>query len=166
MASYNLGKQELKFLLAQLLPANATCLDMGACDGNYFHLLNDLFIMDGVEVWKPNIDQYNLEEKYRTVFNADIRTFTYDFYDLVIFGDIIEHLEIDEAKKVLEYAKEHSRFIVVSVPYSFKQGAIYGNPYEKHIQDDLTHEIFLSRYPGFKLKIGYFNYGYYLWEKE
>lgn len=166
MASYNQGKQELKFLLAQLLPANATCLDIGACDGNYFHLLNDLFIMDAVEVWKPNIDRYNLEALYRKVFPVDIRGFRYGFYDLVIFGDIIEHLTEEEAVEVLDYAKEHSRLIVVAVPYMFKQGAIYGNPYEEHKQDDLTNEVFLSRYSGFKLYISFSNYGYYIWKKE
>lgn len=166
MASYNYGKQELKFLLSQILPKGSTCLDVGACDGAYYELLKDLYILDGVEVWKPNIERYRLGEKYRKLFPVDIRSLNYGNYDLVIFGDIIEHLTIEEAQKVLDYAKEHSRYIVVAVPYMFKQGAIYGNPYEEHLQPDLTNEVFLERYTGFELKISFSNYGYYLWKKE
>ena len=40
---------------------------------------------------------------------------------------------------------------------------IYGNPCERHIQDDLTDELFNERYPGFKLEFAYPDYGYYFW---
>lgn len=138
-------------------------LDVGACDGVWYDLLHGTdVIMDAVEVWKPNIEKYHLEDKYDDVFNMDIREFKYTFkYDLIIFGDVIEHMSIKDAQKVLEEAYDWAKDIIVAVPFRWPQDAIYGNPYEKHVQDDLTHEIFMERYPGFEPLILYDNYGYY-----
>ena len=166
MSSYQLGKEMIKAIIKRDLPKGSTALDVGACDGAYFELLHDHLVIDAVEVWEPNVNQYNLKGRYRDVFIKDIRDFTYDHYDLVIFGDIIEHMSVEDAQKVLEYAKQHSEEIVVAVPYNYKQGAIYGNPYERHIQDDLTEEIFLERYKGFIVSVPYYNYGYFVWRRK
>lgn len=166
MSSYQLGKEMIKHIIKRDLPKWATCLDVGACDGTYWDLLHDHLVMDAVEVWEPNIKNYNLKGKYRMVLNEDIRELKYIHYDLIIFGDVIEHMKTEEAQRVLEYAKEHSDEIMVAVPYRYKQDAIYGNPYEKHIQDDLTEEIFLDRYKDFRVAVPYFNYGYFIWRKS
>ena len=165
MSSYKKGKPEVKWYVVTHLPKGAECLDVGACDGEYAELLGNYLTMDAVEVWMPNVIQYDLKHKYRMVITKDIREVTYLHYDLVIFGDIIEHLPVEDAQKVIEYAKEHADMIIVAVPYKFKQGALYGNPYEEHIQDDLTDDVFMERYKGFTLQIPYENYGYYVWHK-
>lgn len=165
MSSYRQGKPEVKFWLAQRLQKGSEVLDVGSCDGIWYDLLSDLYTMDSVEVWKPNIEQYRLGEKYRSVFNVKIQDFTFDHYDLVLFGDVIEHMTVEDAQKVLAYAKEHSDMVIVAVPFLFKQDAIYGNPYERHIQDDLTNQLFLERYPDFQPIVLYPNYGYYVWQK-
>lgn len=165
MSSYRQGKPEIKFWLAQHLSNGSEVLDVGACDGVWFNILSEWYTMDAVEVWEPNIEQYRLGEKYRSVFNVKIQDFTYDHYDLVIFGDVIEHMTVKDAQKVLAYAREHSDMVIVAVPFLFKQDAIYGNPYERHIQDDLTNQLFLERYPDFEPIILYPNYGYYVWRK-
>ena len=166
MSSYKKGKPEVKWIIVKELPKGSDCLDVGACDGEYADLLGDYLTMDAVEVWEPNIRTFNLKSKYRMVIAGDIREVKYIHYDLVIFGDVIEHMSVEDAQRVIEYAKEHSDMIIVAVPYQFKQDAIYGNPYEKHIQDDLTEELFMERYKGFTLRIPYQNYGYYFWKKE
>ena len=163
MASYEKGKKELKEFLNRSFPDGSTALDVGACDGEYWNLLHDHFIMDGVEVFLPNIERNKLTEKYRFVHPCDIYGFEYDWFDLVIFGDVIEHMEVDQAQAVLEYAKHHSKMVIVAVPFRYKQGAIYGNPYERHIQDDLTDAIFKERYDGFKMLFDFSNYAYYVW---
>ena len=165
MSSYRQGKPEVKFWLAQHLSNGSEVLDVGACDGVWFNMLSEWYTMDAVEVWKPNIEQYRLGEKYRSVFNVKIQDFTFDHYDLVLFGDVIEHMTVEDAQAVLTYAKEHSDMVIVAVPFLFKQDAIYGNPYERHIQDDLTNQLFLERYPDFEPIILYKNYGYYFWRK-
>lgn len=166
MSSYKKGKPEIKWYIVSHLPKGAECLDVGACDGEYYNLLGDYLVMDAVEVWEPNVKQYHLMDKYRDVYVKNIKDIFYNHYDLVIFGDIIEHLTVEDAQKVIEYAKEHSDMVIVAVPYRFEQDALYGNPYERHIQDDLTEDIFMERYKGFTLQVPYFNYGYFVWERK
>lgn len=165
MSSYKYGKPEVKWLIAREFQKGSECLDVGACDGEYFNLLNDILTMDAVEVWEPNVTRYELKKKYRMVYIDDIRGLKYGEYDLVIFGDVIEHMTVEEAREVIEYAKTKARMIIVAVPYNFKQDAIYGNPYEIHIQDDLTEDLFMERYKGFRCEIPYYNYGYFVWRK-
>ena len=149
MASYDLGKQEVVNWIKNHFWQGATCLDVGACDGKYYDLLGNYLVMDAVEIFTPNIGWHQLEKKYRRVFNADIHGLTYDYYDLIIFGDVLEHMSIDKAQAVLEYAKHHCIDIIVGVPWLYPQGELYGNPYERHIQADLTEEVFNQRYHGF-----------------
>lgn len=165
MPSYQNGKQELQWLIMKEFKKGSTALDVGACDGEYARWLGEYLDMDACEVFQHNIIVNNLNKKYHRVFEANIKDLKYDHYDIVIFGDVIEHMTVEDAQEVLAYAKEHSDFIVVAVPYLYKQGAIYGNPYEIHIQDDLTEQIFMERYPGFELKFPYPKYGYWIWRK-
>ena len=165
MSSYKKGKENLKWFIHVTLPKGSTALDVGACDGEYFNLLGDWLEMDACEVFAPNITKYNLSEKYRKVYLSDIKDFKYGMYDLVIFGDVIEHMTVEAAQSVLEYAKQHSKMVIVAVPYRYKQDALYGNPFERHIQDNLTEDLFMERYPGFELKIPFPNYGYWIWQK-
>ena len=151
MSSYRQGKPEVKFWLAQHLSNGSEVLDVGACDGVWFNILSEWYTMDAVEVWKPNIEQYRLGEKYRSVFNVKIQDFTFDHYDLVLFGDVIEHMTVDRAQRVLEYAKGKCKDMIIGVPFNYPQEAIYGNPYEEHIQPDLTDKVFGERYPGFTM---------------
>lgn len=166
MSSLNAGKKEVIEWIHQNFNRNDTCLDVGACDGKWHQLLGDYLDMDAVEVFAPNITKYWLTHKYNTVYYADIREFSYDFFDLIIFGDVIEHMSVEEAQAVLAYAYPRCKDMVVAVPYQWHQDAIYGNPYEKHIQEDLTHEIFMKRYKGFKSLALFGNYGYYIKDEK
>ena len=66
------------------------------------------------------------------------------------------------AQAVLERARPRCRDLIIGVPFLYPQDAIYGNPYERHIQADLTEEIFDERYPGFELLVKPTNnYAYY-----
>lgn len=162
MASYDEGKQEIVEWIRKNFPRGSTCLDVGACDGKWKDLLGDYLIMDAVEIWWPNIEGHELARKYRKVIHMDIADYAYPFYDLIIFGDVIEHMDVTKAQKVLSYAAEHSRDMVVGVPYKYKQGALYGNPNEEHIQDDLTGDIMAERYPNLELILqARGDYGYY-----
>lgn len=144
MGSYSYGKDEVCAWIRQYFPRDATILDVGACDANWRRRLPEYPNMDAVEAFSPNL-QYLSD--YRTVYHADIRDFQFSSYDLIIFGDIIEHLTVGEAQAVLAYAWQRCIDMIVAVPFLYHQGAIYGNPYEVHIQDDLTAENFAERYP-------------------
>ena len=98
---------------------------------------------------------------YDNVYCSDISDFEYDYYDLIIFGDVIEHMTIENAQKTLEYAKTRCRDMIVAVPYLLIQDEVFENPYEVHIQDDITPGIFHERYNGFEPLFIFDNYGYY-----
>lgn len=161
MASYNAGKTEA---VEHLMQFTGTCLDVGACDGKWSDLLGKHFVIDAVEAWKPNIDQ--LKSKYNKVYNLKIQEFCYKWYDVIIMGDVIEHMSEQEAQRVIEYAYPKCRELLVAVPYMYKQGAIKGNPFEEHIQDELTHEKFMELYKGFKVLTKDEKYGYYVKGEE
>lgn len=161
MASLNTGKREVIEWVCENFSKGSTCLDVGACDGKWSYLLGDYLIMDGIEIFEPNIVKHNLQKKYRHVFCADIRDFQYFRYDLIIFGDILEHLTVEDAQKVLRYALPRCRELIVAVPYQWVNRSNYGNPFEFHIQDDLTPELVKERYPELKPFLIYDRYGYY-----
>lgn len=161
--SYDFYKNEVKDYLVSKFKGNAKILDVGAGCGTYWNLLHNYFkTIDGVEVFKPNIDNYQLKNKYHKVYNIDIKGFKYDFYDIIIFGDIIEHLDANEAQEVLKYAYNKCKEMIVAVPYQLKQDEVDGNIYEIHKQDDLTDEIMKERYPYLKLLYKNDLYGYYV----
>lgn len=162
MSSYNFGKKETVQYLKKTFPARSTCLDVGPCNGKWFKLLGNHFIMDAVEAWKPYIVKYKLADKYRKLTHTSIVDHNEFDYDVILFGDILEHLTVEDAQKVVAKMYPRCRELVVAVPYKYKQGAMRGNPFEIHMQDDLTPEIFAKRYPGFIPLIENKKYAYYI----
>lgn len=146
MASYDYGKDTVCNWIRNNVPKDATILDVGACDGKWKRLLPE-YDMDACEIFQPNADI--IEDLYSYIFVGDIYDYKYDHYDLVIFGDVIEHMTVDRAQAVLEYAAKHSSRVIIGVPFLYPQGELYGNPFEQHLQPDLTPELFNERYPGY-----------------
>lgn len=162
-ASYSFFKEDVAKYLKDKFDRNATILDVGAGCGTYYNYLHDYFTnMDAVEVFEPNIEMYDLKNKYNKVYNIDIRYLQYGHYDIIIFGDILEHLKVEDAQKVLNYALKRCKEVIVAVPYMYPQDAIKDNKYEVHLQPDLTKENMLERYPNLKYLIGCDAYGYYV----
>lgn len=153
MASYSEGKKEVVLWILDHLPDGGTVLDVGACDGVWsklIHMLDPDVIIDGVEAYELNVIMHGLKHLYRNVYTMDVDDFRYERYDMIIFGDVIEHMTVEKAQRVLAYAWDRCDDMIVAVPYLYPQDAIYGNPYEVHKQPDLTPEIFDWRYPGFE----------------
>lgn len=149
MPSNDYGKTIVVDWIRKNFPPDSKILDVGACDGKWRNLLPEYTRMDAVERFPPNAEA--IAHLYGKVFCTDVAKLHYGFYDLVIFGDVIEHMEVHEAQMALRYAKRKSRDVLIAVPFLYPQNEIYGNPYERHIQDDLTDEVFKRRYPGFKV---------------
>lgn len=149
--SYDYGKDEVCAWIRKNFDTHSTILDVGACDGKWSMLLPDYSKMDAVEVFTPNYRELGRKRLYRNLHKADIRNFAYGWYDLIIFGDVLEHMSVEDAQRVLKFAYPKCRDMIIAVPFLYKQDAIYGNPYEVHIQDDLTTENFEERYPGYSV---------------
>ena len=161
--SYSYYKEDVSNYLREKFDRDATVLDVGAGEGTYYKYLGDYFKnMEAVEVFKPNIDKYGLRNMYKAVWNCDIKDFEYNFYDIIIFGDVIEHLDVEEAQKVLKYAYDRCKEMVVAIPYELEQGICENNEYEIHKQPDLTVEIMKERYPYLKCLYRNSEYGYYV----
>lgn len=127
-------------------------LDVGAGSGTYSHMLRSSgyhrAAIDAIEVWKPYVEEFNLNNKYRNVFEEDVRNWDNFNYDLVIFGDILEHMSKEDALKVWEKVSSQARNAVIAIPIiHYHQGAINGNPYEEHVKDDWDHDEVMSTFP-------------------
>lgn len=142
-------------------------LDVGAGNGLYGSMLRDIAErIDAVEVYAPYIESFKLEKIYDNVYNVDICNFELPIkYDLIIFGDVLEHIEADKAVALLNRLNNIEQ-IIIAVPYQYEQGALYGNPYEVHKQPDLTKNIFLQRYPNYSYMFGDNKYGYFAKDKQ
>lgn len=161
--SYSFFKEDVANYLKKNFKEDSTILDVGAGCGTYYEYLHDYFKnIDAVEVFRPNIEMYDLKSKYRNVFFSDIQELEYPYYDIIIFGDILEHLDVISAQKVLNYALERCKEVIVAVPYMYEQGPIKDNIYEIHKQPDLTKQVMKERYPQLKLLYGCDAYGYYI----
>ena len=155
--SLNYGKKEVKSYVYENFPEGSTILDIGAYDGKWYNVLvggGRQYNMDAVEIFEPSIAKYKLREKYNKVFAENIIDFTKNHpdakYDLIIMGDVLEHLTVEDAQKVVKDLYPICNDFIIAVPYKSKRHAHYGNKYEIHLQPDLTDEIFHQRYPGFE----------------
>ena len=145
MPSLDVGKDFVCKWIRENFTPKAEILDVGSCDGKWTKLLPEYENMDAVDAWEPNC--IACRDIYRKTFHKDIAEFEYDHYDLIIFGDVIEHMDVQTAQKVLKTASAKCKDMIVAVPFQYPQGAIYGNPWEIHKQPDLTPEIMKERYP-------------------
>lgn len=161
--SYSFFKEEVKKHLISVLNKDIKILDVGAGSGSYGLLLkNDFANIDALEIFSDYIHQFELHEIYKNVYESNILDFNISKYDYLIFGDIIEHLDINQAQILLEYITNSDKKCIVAIPYLMEQGEVNGNIYEEHKQSDLTHNIFIERYPYMRLLYGNDKYGYYI----
>lgn len=118
-----------------------TVLDVGAGSGTYGRLLAPYVnTIEAVEIWQPYIERFNLRDIYDKVIERDVRELrqrNFGFYDLVVFGDVLEHMSRDESL-VLWEAASVADYGLISVPIiHYPQGEEEGNPYEVHVQEHM-----------------------------
>lgn len=135
-----------------------TVLDVGPGEGTYAKLWRPLHKgvwWTGVEVWKPYISKYKLKStKTRVMYDEMHNMNAMDapahlFYrDLVILGDVLEHMPREQAIVLLNRIHEgpedgHGALnVAVSVPIVHApQGAVEGNPYEEHVHHYTVEEM-------------------------
>jgi glycosyltransferase involved in cell wall biosynthesis len=102
----------------------------------------------GLEIWEPYIEKYSLSSKYHNIIKEDIRDFTpQKTYGITLMGDILEHMTKEEAIKVYYKLLESSEYVLISIPINYyPQDEYMGNPYEKHVKDDWSHDEVLSSF--------------------
>lgn len=138
---------DVKEYLTKNYNSECTILDVGCGHGYYFKLLNDYFNkFDAVEIWEPYIKEFNLTKMYDNVFNVNILDFDFEYYDIIIMGDILEHLSRTDAARILNKLKDKCKELIVVVPYYLPQDEVFGNKYEIHLQPDLDDTIMEEHY--------------------
>jgi predicted TPR repeat methyltransferase len=133
---------------------NCTVLDVGVGEGFYINLLKDHFKhFDGVEVFEPYIEQFDLKNRYDNIFNVNILDFEFDFYDIIIMGDILEHITVEDAVPLIEKLSKKCKELLVILPFNLEQEIVNDNIYEKHLQPYLDEEKMNELYPQLELII-------------
>lgn len=134
--------------------SNAKILDVGPYDGRWSDRLRKQFNhIDAVEAFEPYVDRFGLKEKYENIFISDVLEFEFDYYDVIIMGDIIEHLTVEQSSALINRIKDRCRQLIIIIPYEYPQDEYDENKYQVHKQEDLTDKIFKERYPDFDLMI-------------
>lgn len=127
-------------------------LDIGAGAGYYARLFPEFAgRMDAVEVYRPYVKRFHLNDLYRRVYVGNIteriKGLELVDYRMAIMGDVLEHLSVADASLVLGQLRENMVDALVVVPFLYPQGVVDGNKYEVHLQPDLTPAVMAERYP-------------------
>lgn len=129
----------VKQMLQKLAPK--TILDIGPGYGKYSRLVREVLppetIIEAVEIDKSYIKKFNLTEHYNKVHNLPVQKFIEDGidknYDLIIFGDVIEHLKKSEGIDAVNFFVYRSKNILIQWPHGYIQNTWEGREHEAHI---------------------------------
>lgn len=150
------GKSEFIHFIDKIKPASL--LDIGAGKGIYgtlARIAHEVAVIDAVEAWEPYITEYNLHDIYNNVYNVDVRDVEDFAYDVVVFGDVLEHMTKEEALAVWDRCSKEATHAIISIPIvHYPQGHLHGNPYEEHVKDDWTAlEVINSFHSIYKMEV-------------
>lgn len=137
---------EIVSILKRINPV--TTFDVGVGAGKYGKLITQLFPsskIDGCEIdlnyFTEFKDAYN---NYNNVINKSIIDIidTEEFErDLVIFGDVLEHLKNSQIIDVLDYFQYRSRYMLCLYPTRLRQGIWFGHKSERHMSEVRINDI-------------------------
>lgn len=152
--SSNVGKNRIQRWMQGIAnnEGRLTVLDVGAGAGAYATLLwpvDPRPVIDAVEVFEPYVNRFQLKERYRHVFVADARDFLLSAeaqkaYDVIILGDVLEHMSTEDATRLWEDARKAAKIAVIaSVPLGeYPQGEEEGNVYEAHLSTWIPGDVY------------------------
>lgn len=139
-------RQKIRELAAESL------LDVGAGAGTYAKLLaqDRPARLTALEVFEPYVEKYGLRELYDEVLLGDARSTALPEADVVVLGDVAEHMTVEEAQDLWRRAGEAAkRAVYMSIPIvHYPQGELEHNHHEVHVVDDWDHDKVLAAFPG------------------
>ena len=137
-------------MMARTAPVSV--LDIGPGVGTYAKLLSDVPTtrVVGIEIYEPYVTTYRLREYYDEIIVGDAREVPFPAVDVVIIGDVAEHMSEDEAVQLWARASAAAaRAVYLSIPVvPYPQGEIEGNHHEVHVVDDWDHDKVLKAFEG------------------
>ncbi len=135
---------------------NEKILDIGFGSGVYGKILKAFYYkhIDGVDIWPKDLDEMGLHYIYDNIFISDILEFDFDHYDLIIMGDVLEHISLENSKKLLNrfISEDKVSKMFIQVPYMYENhNQWHGNPNEVHLQDEINEEYMAREFPFLEL---------------
>lgn len=128
-------EQIIKFLQPKRI------LDIGAGAGKYGETIKR--ISEGInttalEIEKEYIKKFKLKEKYSRVLNISADELIHpeyynDNFDLVIMGDVIEHMKKSVGVDLINFLVYRSKWIILKFPLKYIQNSVDGYESEAHI---------------------------------
>jgi len=158
----------------QIGPKNI--IDIGAGEGTYARLIKDFSstyhgFWTAIEAWGPYASEYKLIELYDNIIIADACYVDYrkihnGHSDLVIAGDVLEHMTKDESKALIKELMEHTDNLIISIPLvHLDQDAYKGNWFETHLDHWHFEEMKLELGNGLYKSVEGPTLGYFWWRK-
>lgn len=142
----------LGFIKRHVLPfKHNRFMDIGAGSGTYHKLWAPVFPevkWTGIEVFEPYGLDFHLNSRYHCMIWADATKWNYRIwrefnYDLIILGDVIEHMPQSAIQKMWPELLQISRYVLVSTicsPYNQQPEEYERNRYEQHLYLELPPE--------------------------
>jgi 2-polyprenyl-3-methyl-5-hydroxy-6-metoxy-1,4-benzoquinol methylase len=131
----------------------STVLDVGAGKGLYLNLVRDVLGKENVnvtavEIWEDYINFFMLKMRYDKLIKADVREMDDFNYDLIILGDVLEHMSKEDAVDLWNKCSKQAKYAIISIPIiHHPQEAINDNPYEIHVKEDWSTQEVLDSFP-------------------
>lgn len=147
--------EEISKIIRELNPT--TVFDVGVGSGKYGNLIRTICPdchITGCEIDSSYLDSFRERHvPYYHIFNMSvisvIETMEFDV-DLVILGDVLEHLKLSQIFDVLDYFQYRSKYMLCVYPSKLKQGVWQGHINERHLSDvrlkDLVDKYELTYY--------------------
>ncbi|SDP38860.1 Methyltransferase domain-containing protein [Nakamurella panacisegetis] len=146
------GKGWVKERVEALAGGPLDVVDVGPGVGTYAKLLAGPSVgrIVGIEIFEPYVTTYRLHEYYDEIIIGDVREVELPSTDVVILGDVAEHMTEEQALDLwARSAAAARRAVYLSIPIvHYPQGEIEGNEHEHHVVDDWDHDKVMSAFPG------------------
>jgi hypothetical protein len=142
-------------ILTKRFDKDIKILDIGAGDGKWGYILSKNFEnIDAIEIFEPYVDRYNLKKYYQKVTVGNFLEVDFDYYDVIIMGDVFEHVKRSEAYEWLEKIKNKCGELIIVVPFEYQQewDGDYENKWGHHFQPDLNPQVMKINYPQLQLR--------------
>ena len=127
-------------------------LDIGPGAGTYAKLLRGPAVsrLTGIEIFAPYVTTYRLEQYYDQIIVGDARDVDFPESDVVILGDVAEHMSQPQAQALwAKAARAARRAVYLSIPIvPYEQDPIEGNHHEIHVVPDWDHDKVLAAFDG------------------